>query len=176
VAAPVYLVSVVLLPDECAAAVAGCGGGAQRYRGGVGSGARPRAAEAACATELGLVKFRVATGRMREAALPLDESLDSLTRSTWMREGPRPDQVAQEVVEAGGDGWFQATTENIARFSHTWQQRIREEKKRANLAKQRGIHLLSCSSYDELSDLDARGWRLVLDADGTVRALCPRCS
>lgn len=106
---------------------------------------------------------------------PADGIVESLTRGTWMREGPRPAVVIQEVVESGADGWLQATNENLAWLSRVWQQRIREEQKRLNLAKQRGIHLLRCSACDELADLDARDWRLVLEVDGATRALCPRC-
>jgi hypothetical protein len=106
---------------------------------------------------------------------PIGATTSTLRRSTWMREGPRPDLILQEEVETGRQGWFSATHENIARISYAWRQQIREGHKRRNLAKQRGIHLLTCSVCGELSDLEARSWRLSLGTDGTTTTTCPRC-
>lgn len=106
---------------------------------------------------------------------PLGTTLRSLSYSVWMREGGPTQTVSTNVLDSRADGWFEATTEQIAARSRWMRDERREEFKRLNLAKQRGLHLLRCRSCRILSDLDARGWRLVLDEDG-ARAVCPLCS
>jgi hypothetical protein len=120
--------------------------------------------------------FAVATEHWTSAdPSPPDGIVDRLAHAIWIREGKRPTHVDQEAVESARDGWVRATHENLASLSHAWRYRLREEQKLRNLAKQRGIHLLTCVTCGELSDLDARGWRLVLDEGGAARAFCLRC-
>lgn len=105
----------------------------------------------------------------------LGTTLRSLSNSVWMRQGRPTQPVSRGVLDSRADGWFEATTDQLAARSRWMHEERREEFKRLNLAKQRGLHLLRCTVCNTLSDLDARGWRLKLE-DGLTLPVCPCCA
>jgi len=102
------------------------------------------------------------------------EPITVLTYSVWLREGSPSDPVTRDAVESQADGWFEATAEQIACRSRSMRDALRAEHTLVNLARQRSVHLLRCSTCDELSDLDARGWRVRLGRE-TPEPICPGC-
>jgi hypothetical protein len=106
---------------------------------------------------------------------PLGDTTARLTYSLHLREGRPSQHVTEVMVEGRADGWFPATTEQVAARSRWMRELRREELKLLNLAKQRGVQLLRCDLCGELSDLQASGWRLRL-GESSLQPLCPRCA
>jgi uncharacterized membrane protein YccC len=103
VALPVYVLGAAVLFQTDArrplvlGAAAGLGGVAEALGHVEGS-----AADAARTAELGLVRFRVATGRLKDAALPVGESLDSRA-GRLLAVSVQQAVAATELVVASGD-------------------------------------------------------------------------
>jgi hypothetical protein len=94
--------------------------------------------------------------------------------SEWMREGRTSAPVTFEIVRARADGWFRADIWGIQQKRQELRWRKKESFKRIALARQRGVHVLSCDRCEIASPLDAAGWRLVHEGN-ELQAFCPGC-
>ena len=79
-----------------------------------------------------------------------------------------------EDIRSGKNGWrlledWRADIDGFIRGKLLRADREQETRRK-------GVHLLECSHCGEVSDVQARRWRMHLEPTGAVRAICPRCS
>jgi hypothetical protein len=102
-----------------------------------------------------------------------DGTEQTFAYSEWMREGPTIGPTTFEIVRSRADGWFRADIWGVQQKRQELRWRKAESFKRIALARQNGIHVLTCGRCETASPLDAAGWRLVRDR-GLAHRVLPR--